>query len=369
MGKRKTFKKQLGRPVRDCPQYREIAQNLRKRIAANEWPTGKALPTVRQFGMEYSTSVVTISRALKLLRDEGRVGPNLARRLVVREVEGAPSIYKDLVVQVCSSFGSSLYDINSVGRMQQEIQKTVAGISDSFWMLTHYKYCDQWPEKLDALSLKGVLLFGHFQKAIFKRFETLPAPVVLVDRPPEKYQLHAACVDNFKAACEATDKLLALGHRRIAFVRLIQLLTRAVDPDSRERQSGYMHSLKQAGLGKQYATVLSVSRHDQVNSDNIRAMLKRKPRPTAFLAADPSIAQLILETAKLMDLEIPGDLSLVCFQGTQADLPQVAGPRTDFSTLGKAAALLIKKPKRPLLTTRLPAIWKEGNSIGAPPRS
>lgn len=50
-----------------------VAAGLRERLAAGEWATGRALPSIAQLATEYQTSRTTITRALHMLADEGRV--------------------------------------------------------------------------------------------------------------------------------------------------------------------------------------------------------------------------------------------------------------------------------------------------------
>ena len=50
-----------------------VAADLRRRIAAGEWAHGEALPAVAALAEHYGTSRGAVSRALRLLADEGLV--------------------------------------------------------------------------------------------------------------------------------------------------------------------------------------------------------------------------------------------------------------------------------------------------------
>lgn len=60
---------------RSGPQvpYRRVADALRERLDAGEWLPGEALPGARVLATEYGVSHTTVSRAMDLLADEGRV--------------------------------------------------------------------------------------------------------------------------------------------------------------------------------------------------------------------------------------------------------------------------------------------------------
>ena len=54
-------------------RYRQIADDLRRRIASGEWAAGQVLPSEAALGAEHDASRVTIRKALEVLRSEGLV--------------------------------------------------------------------------------------------------------------------------------------------------------------------------------------------------------------------------------------------------------------------------------------------------------
>jgi len=50
-----------------------VATDLRRRIAAGEWDHGQALPATAALAEQYGVSRGAVSRALRLLADEGLV--------------------------------------------------------------------------------------------------------------------------------------------------------------------------------------------------------------------------------------------------------------------------------------------------------
>jgi GntR family transcriptional regulator len=54
-------------------RYRDIAENLRDRVAAGEFGAGRLLPSEAELSDRYGASRVTVRRALELLRDEGLI--------------------------------------------------------------------------------------------------------------------------------------------------------------------------------------------------------------------------------------------------------------------------------------------------------
>ena len=53
--------------------YEVVADDLRRRIAAGEWQSGEALPTVAALAEHYGVSRSTVTRVLGILAGEGLV--------------------------------------------------------------------------------------------------------------------------------------------------------------------------------------------------------------------------------------------------------------------------------------------------------
>lgn len=51
--------------------YRQVAEDLRARIAAGEYPAGSRLPTIAKLAERYGTSDTTVKKAVLLLQTQG----------------------------------------------------------------------------------------------------------------------------------------------------------------------------------------------------------------------------------------------------------------------------------------------------------
>ncbi len=178
-------------------------------------------------------------------------------------------------------------------------------------------------------------------------------------------------LDDAGAGRAATEHLLQLGHRRIAYVDYSH---DAVRPDHHysvaDRQVGYEHAMRAARLAPRVIT----SRHEMPTSqipEHARAWLSEADRPTAVVSYSEREAEPIFYAATaLLGLRVPRDLSIVAIADEPADhtgvqLTTVILPRYD---LGKVAAELllerIAEPKRSLPATCLPIRIEPGTSSG-----
>jgi DNA-binding GntR family transcriptional regulator len=73
------------------PRYQEIADDLRRRLAAGEWPVGSTLPGISELQEEYDVAGLnTIRQAQRLLADEGLLNPVQGRGTFVTALPSPP---------------------------------------------------------------------------------------------------------------------------------------------------------------------------------------------------------------------------------------------------------------------------------------
>lgn len=125
---------------------------------------------------------------------------------------------------------------------------------------------------------------------------------------------NADCVypDELATGSLATAKLIALGHRRIAYI----------DPHPLEhfsfhdRLQGYRQTMASNGLSA--IELFAVTPPNNVHFyDELRSLLRRPDRPTALLVNGGEISSIAL-AARMEGLEIPRDLSLLGIQLAQS---------------------------------------------------
>jgi LacI family transcriptional regulator len=134
------------------------------------------------------------------------------------------------------------------------------------------------------------------------------APIVAVDPHSGPSSLPTVDGDNLRGARLVTDHLLALGHRRVAMVT-----GRADLESAARRERGFRDALSAAGVPVDEALL---ERGDYVGAssrDAARRLLDRPDRPTAVFAASDVSAIAVVEVARELGLEVPGDLSVAGF--------------------------------------------------------
>ncbi|MCW8130295.1 MAG: substrate-binding domain-containing protein [Planctomycetota bacterium] len=361
--KRPAHARRLGRPPGPFARHRDVADALRRRMKAGDWKCLEVLPSLRALARSTQSSVSAVRLALDLLAAEGQIAANPRGRWVVARDRFLMASGRGPLLLVFSH----PMENTAPGSYWMELQRgvvTAAGrMQVPLLMLHDHALQDGQPRGFLDLPLCGVALAGRFGAANLRAYERLPLPVSYLDTPSEGYDLHSASADNEAIGYDATRRMLALGHRRIACVRFVLLTLREIDPDARERQAGFVRAMREAGLDAG-----SVFNHIPGKSPqhSIMAMLRKRPAYTAVFCVGVTTAQTVASVAQAEGVDIPRDLSLCCVQG-QGNREPFSGPVLDFHEIALRGALLLDRPKRPAVRERLPAAWRDRGSL-TPPR-
>ncbi|MDG4786011.1 LacI family DNA-binding transcriptional regulator [Micromonospora sp. WMMD1102] len=165
------------------------------------------------------------------------------------------------------------------------------------------------------------------------------APVVVID-PARDSTTPSVTADNLSGAITAVEHLLRLGHRRIGFIGGRSRLAAAWS-----REEGYRKALAAAGVPVDPTLVCRGSFNPESAAPLARDLLERADPPTAIFAASDGMALKVLEVARKLGLEVPGDLSVVGFDNIpESALAEPALTTVDQSMcqLGYEAARMLK---------------------------
>jgi len=127
--------------------------------------------------------------------------------------------------------------------------------------------------------------------------------------------------DDCRAMREATAKLLALGHRKIAYLGVpLQMEHYSIQ----DRHEGYQKAMEAAGATPR---VVLWGEHDDRLTD-LCAILRKPDRPTALVTYSACEAMVAVVAAARLGLEMPRDLSLIAIRD---DLEPMGG--VDVTTM------------------------------------
>ncbi|MBI3831632.1 MAG: substrate-binding domain-containing protein [Planctomycetes bacterium] len=351
----------IGRPPGDASRYRAIAADLARRLASGEWPLGKPIPSYRRLARHYSAGLRAVRLALQELSADGRV--LIRPRRPPQAALGRPlAAVLDKAIALVSTFGlNQLVDV-AIGKALW--RGLALGADELGWPLIVLQHPHRWRQEFPAglrhLPLSGLILLGPFKADMLRQYEALRVPVVLVDQPGDALKLHSVAVDNYRAARDATARLIARGHRRIAFVRSLVNSVKDIDPDSRERQAGFIAACSSAGLKEKDFKVFT-SQHQA--GSTMREIVQTRPRFSAVFCVTGTHALQTAAAAEEAGMKIPQDLSIVTFQPSVESARNWSGPHINFERMGRTAVRLLQRKSAGPEHVRIPTVWKEGNTL------
>ncbi len=132
-------------------------------------------------------------------------------------------------------------------------------------------------------------------------------PTLQIMRHAEQLGAEAFMFDDEGGIREATAHLLALGHRRVAYVGGNESISTGA-----ARLSGYRRALRDVSIEEDPALISTVAPHGPAASGAFRKVFEAA-RPSAMVLGGPRITLGAVEAIREMGLDVPRDISLVGF--------------------------------------------------------
>lgn len=175
-------------------------------------------------------------------------------------------------------------------------------------------------------------------------------PLVLLDRRVPGLDADAVLVDNHAAARDVVERLLAVGHRRIA---MVTGGTSSTDRSNRPRPSvstgqdrveGYLAALRDAGIARPKAYLRTRVHSPERACEVMSELLAMARPPTAVFASDSRVALGVLKAIRTAGISVPETMSMVAFDDadwTSVVTPAISVVDQPTHALGRRAAEIL----------------------------
>ena len=176
-----------------------------------------------------------------------------------------------------------------------------------------------------------------------ERFRRYNIPVVVSDN--HDAHLPSVFVDNVYGGYLATEHLIGLGHRRIAYIQ--DHFKAPNGPDGNwpgfDRRRGYTRALLEAGIEVDLALIHEGDGHSRKRGwEAAAALLSNTDPPTAIFAASDMLALGVIEYARSRQIHIPNDLAVVGFDDIElASFAGLTTVRQPMHQMGSEAARMV----------------------------
>ena len=332
---------------RDVQAFKE---RLRTMIARAELSEGVRIdePLLRH---ETGVTVRAARQALSELAREGlivrkpHVGTFVSGRLPGAAFAVLPKLRS---VGILSSRSQSFFATSTFG---YTIMRGVEASLHAPMHISFFVHAETRPMSLDDLPLtetdtikrscQGLLAIEANHASRLNEIAGNGVAVVAIDFNAPGAAFDAVEVDHFSAGYQTTRHLIALGHRRIAFIGEAAM-PESTDPTWQSRLSGYIRAMLEAGLEVSQETILGMGRSDR----RIPALLPpfhQRCQPTAYVLCSGSLAPIASRTLSELGLNVPADISFAAADSSLLDLNAVplSQARVDYELLGRSAIRLL----------------------------
>jgi LacI family repressor for deo operon, udp, cdd, tsx, nupC, and nupG len=300
--------------------------------------------TIKEVARKLGVSPATISRALarpELLREETRTRVLAAverlgyqPNLIARDLRLQKTRLLFVVVPTLSPFFLEVF--RGVERGARESGYAVLMGHTERDPTREHRFLDQ----VASGRADGVILVTSSDSAaLLARNRKRMPPVVVALASVDGIQLPTVRVNHRIAAINATNHLLALGHKRIAHI---------AGPDGQaiaaHRREGFRTAMNTAGLDPDSYPCLSGPYAVPRGEAAMETLLTCNPRPTAVFAGNDELAIGAIQTLKRVGLRVGRDVSIIGFDDQRiATLyePPLTTIRVPTEELGYRAAILL----------------------------
>lgn len=176
-------------------------------------------------------------------------------------------------------------------------------------------------------------------RPVLDKLEKLGLPFVRIAAMLDLERGSIVTMDEYDAARAITDYLIKHGHRRIGFIKGPRQHLVSI-----RRFNGFANALGGAGLKVDHHLIVEGDFSRASGSKAADALLRTKP--TAIFASNDEMAIGFIQAARERGIDVPGDISLVGFDGNSAATrctPPLTTIRQPLREMGETAVRILEK--------------------------
>lgn len=340
------------------PKYFRLAGHLREKIQSGLLEPGARLPSVAQMKAQHGVSLTTVDRAQALLEQEG---------FIVREHGRGTFVAQPALRERTGLIG--LIGRTFEGRRTSfDVERITSGIEEALYDNEKRLVLLDAQSSLGWDGVDGILICRPSQTQ--ENVAQLPDQVPCVSLLESVAGISSVEADEAHACRLAVEHLVALGHRRIAFLMQENSLVR------RTRWAAYRQALCDAGIAPREEwlradtlPIRHIGDYTRLGREGMAAWLQdgwRETGCTALIAQNDTIAIGAMKSLQAAGVCVPDDVSVLGFDATeltQTVSPALTSVEIPFKQIGQAGVeLLLRRietsriePEHIVLPTRLQA--------------
>lgn len=338
-------------------KHAALTHLLRKQIVDGDLSPGDRLPSFSEFKTRFGAASGTVEKVLTTLEREGLVERFHGKGIFVAQKSKGNKCIGFLCRQRFR-VGGGYYWTPFIEGIEEGAH--AAGYN---LLLVNPDFATAWQDKVD-----GVIFYEGDPETVSQ----LPAIMrlrVMLSSPG----MASVIPDEMGGAYQATQHLISLGHRRIAYLAGNYLWPMQL------RLMGYRAALAEAGISEErgWVRVFEGGNSPKIGAESMRDWLAADWKQlgcTAMLCHNDQVTLGVIEALQEEGLHVPDDVSLIGFDGTALSEmvhPKLTSIQVPMREIGlRASALLIEQiesGKYEPISLTIPTTLKLGNTTAPLP--
>lgn len=307
--------------------YKKIYDDIKKKIDENVYSEGAKLPSDDELTEKYGVSVITIKKALNMLREEGLLQRIPGKGTFVNKVFDNPSeegnyesgnSYKTIGVvmeHVSSSFGLDL-----IYRLDRKAEEK------GYKTIIRFSYYDRQKEtdEIDFLlksKISGLVVMpchGLYYNPNILKLILEDFPVVIIDKKLEGISVPSVRTDNKQAVKTLVKHLWEQGCRKLAFISPQIVGTSSLQ----ERRNGFYEAASELSIATFPECTLTFDENiyeHHPQEDNVRKaadyLAEYKDQIDGIICAEYSLIPAIMEASGRISANVGEKIKIACIDG------------------------------------------------------
>ena len=295
-----------------------------------------------------NVSMATVSR---VVNGNPNVKPSTRRRVLecIEELGYRPNaVARGLASKKTTTIGVVIPDISV--NFYAELSRGIADVATMYEYNIILSNSDERPERevellidLFGKQVDGLIFMSDLvSDEVRKEMSRGPVPIVFAGTVDKENQFATVNIDYEQASYESVSKLIANGHKKIAFIT--GPFTRDINRDY--KKVGYERALKEAGIPFDDNYIIEIDDSYDSAYESWTEIDKLDNKPTAIFAANDQLAVGILNGIRDAGFTVPNDYELICFEHSNLARivrPQLTSVVVPLYDLGAVAMRLLTK--------------------------
>jgi LacI family transcriptional regulator len=282
--------------------------------------------TIKDVAQKANVSIATVSL---VLHNSGRISTDTRRRVqkAIKDLNYHPSrSARGLASRKTGNIGFILTEDHFL-KTEAFYTRVFLGAEfearkNDFYVLlatvsSEFKLGDLLPRFVLEQSSDGIIIAGKVPTSLLKELEVFNLPLVFVDYTPPFGDHPNVLSDNVRGGFIATQHLIDLGHKKIAFIG-----GEIFHPCVAERLQGYKMAMEKANLNIDNNLIVTNNKYLSRQNGYICAkkIFNGKAKATSVFACNDSTAIGVMQYLKDKKYEIPNNVSIIGCDDVEADL-------------------------------------------------